>query len=570
MEDKEYILNNIKKREELLEKYKKRDMLYIINKRDLRDQYEEVGNKEKSDIISREIINIILKNNEIEKNEENIEELDKIILSCYDNLARNGDFESFLIALEWDRKKDKRFYMPRMKLLKKHGIVQALQDLSDGKYKILSISMPPRTGKSTISLFYVLFRMGLQPDKAILGSGHSTALVQTFYKEVIGLLQDEDYRFNKIFPKSKLVDQNAEYLYMDLEKKRRFHSVTFRSVDGTTTGAVEAGQLLYIDDLIKDPEHANSLARLEKTWEQFTGSLKDRMLDSAQMLSIGTMWNLEDPISKLERIYKNDPKVKIMRVSCYDENEESNFLYDGGVGFSTSYYKDMELTEDPVIFSAKYLANPIERDGRPFADLQYYLEKPTEEPDRIVSAVDVAYGGGDRYSMPIAYVYGRDVYIEDVIYEKRGLETTRPKTVDRIIHHQIQRVCFEANNGGDQVALKVNEILLEKIYKCNITHKKAPGGKTRKIDRILAVQHEILGVAENPGTFRIFFKDKSIQNQEYKEFVRDIRNFSDKDSIQGKQVDDGVDSLASLITNVLAGSMTGKAVSRYSRKDLSM
>jgi len=385
----------------------------------------------------------------------------------------------------------------------------------------------------------------------------------------MGLLTDDEYRFNEIFPNAKFVDQNAEYLYIDLEKKKRFHSITFRSIDGTTTGAVEAGQLLYVDDLVKDSEHANSLTRLEKTWEQFTSTLKDRMLDSAQMLSIGTMWNLEDPISKIARIYKDDPRVKIIKVSCYDENGESNFLYDGGVGFSTEYYKDMELTEDPVIFSAKYLANPVERDGRPFADLQYYLEKPEGEPDRIISCTDVAYGGGDRYSMPIGYVYGRDVYIEDVIYDLSGIETTKNRTVRKILDHKIQRAHFEANNGGDQVAEWIDRVLREKGYKCNITHKKAPSNKS-KFDKIMSVRSEILGISEDPNSYRIYFKDKSKQNNEYKEFIRDIRNFSEKVSVQGKQVDDGIDSICSMLIYILSGNMTGRATSNFSRKDLRM
>lgn len=411
--------------------------------------------------------------------------------------------------------------------------------------------------------------MGLEPDRAILGSGHSTALVQSFYKEVIGFIQNEEYRFNQIFPDSKFVDNNGEYLYIDLHKKKRFHSVTMRSIGGSITGAVEANQLLYIDDLIEDREQAENPNRLEKVWLDFNSTLKDRMLNSAQMLSIGTIWNLNDVISKLERIYKDDPKVKIIKVSCYDENGNSNFEYDLDKGFDTAYYKDIELTEDPVIFSAKYLSAPIERDGRPFLDLQYYLEKPQEEPDRIVAAIDVAYGGGDYYSMPIAYVYGRDVYIDDVIYESKGLDVTRPKTRDRIIQHGIQRACFEANNGGDQVAEKVNELLKEKGYKCNITHKKAPTNKS-KLDRIMSVRAEILGIAENSGEYRLFFRDVSIQNLEYKEFIRDIKNFSENYSAQGKQKDDGIDSVASLILSVLVGGITGVATSTWSRKKLGM
>jgi len=554
--------------EELLKKYNKIDMLYIRTKQDIKSQYKEIEKYEDENKIAREIIKL-WNNNRVEHHVMDIDEIDKIILGCYDSLARNGNFEAFMIAMEWYRKAESKFYQPRMKILKKHGIVQAMQDLSDRKYKILSISMPPRTGKSTISLFYVMFKMGMNPNRAILGSGHSTALVQSFYKEIIGFLTNEEYRFSEIFPDSKFVDNNGEYLYIDLSKKKRFHSITFRSIGGSITGAVEADQLLYIDDLIEDREQAENPVRLEKVWLDFNSTLKDRMLDAAQMLSIGTQWNLNDVISRIERAYIDDPKVKILRISCYDENGESNFVYDNSKGFSTEYYKDIELTEDPVIFSAKYKAEPIERDGRPFTDLQTYMEKPSEDPDRILSAVDVAFGGGDRYCMPVAYVYGNDVYIDDVIYELKGLEITRPLTRDMIIRHKIQRAHFEANNGGDLVAEKVSDMLKEKKYKCNVTHKKAPTTKS-KLDRILAVRDEILGIATNLGSYNLFFKDKSISNKEYKEFILDIKNFSQSYSAQGKQKDDCIDAVANLITNVLSGGKIGKATSNISRKDLRM
>lgn len=50
-------------------------------------------------------------------------------------------FESYLIAMEWDRKVEKRFYQPRMKVLQ--PVVHDLQDLGDGVIDIYTLSMPP-------------------------------------------------------------------------------------------------------------------------------------------------------------------------------------------------------------------------------------------------------------------------------------------------------------------------------------------------------------------------------------------------------------------------------------------
>mgnify|MGYP003295688974 CR=1 FL=1 len=111
-------------------------------------------------------------------------------------------------------------------------------------------------------------------------------------------------------------------------------------------------------------------------------------------------------------------RVRIISVPCYDENGESNFEYDYGKGFGVKYYKDMELAEDPVIFSAKYLMEPVERDGLVFNrdNVSFYYDLPMEEPDRIVGYADVTHGGDDYFSLPIGYVYGFDVYIEDVLF----------------------------------------------------------------------------------------------------------------------------------------------------------
>lgn len=56
------------------------------------------------------------------------------------------DFDSYLLALEWDRDEEKKFYAPRRRVLKQ--VVDAMQDLLDDKLDLLTISMPPGTGKA--------------------------------------------------------------------------------------------------------------------------------------------------------------------------------------------------------------------------------------------------------------------------------------------------------------------------------------------------------------------------------------------------------------------------------------
>ena len=62
-------------------------------------------------------------------------------------------FESYLLYTEWNREPEKKFYPPRRRVLKQ--VVDALQDLEDDRLDILTISMPPGSGKTTLAIFYL-------------------------------------------------------------------------------------------------------------------------------------------------------------------------------------------------------------------------------------------------------------------------------------------------------------------------------------------------------------------------------------------------------------------------------
>ena len=540
----------------------------------LKYDYEQLSEFEKADKVARECLDLLFSDNiKGLKNESIITEK---ILNCYDTRARCGDFESFLIAVEWNRPMEKKFYLPRRTILKKFGLIQAFQDVIDGKLDFLCVNMPPRTGKSTTGIFFCVFMACLYPERSILGNGHSTALTQSFYNEVMNICTSDEYRLKEIFPTIHIVNKSAEYSYMDFNHVKRFHTFMFKSVEGGTTGVAEASNLLYCDDLVKDVETANNPERLEKLFYTYTSTIQDRKVERlgkdgenrpCPEVHINTPWSIHDVTSRLIQIYGeegNNPRVRIISVPCYDENGDSNFKYDYGKGFSASYYKQLEASEDPVIFSAKYLMKPIEREGRPFTEdaISFYYEKPQGEPDNIVAYNDVAHGGEDYMSMPIGYVYGNEVYIDDVLFvNKLDDDKTRPLVCQKIIENNVQRVGFEENNGGKLYADLISDDLKRRNYKCNITTHKAPTTSS-KLNRILACQSEIKGNATEFGTYRVFFKAKSVRtdNVQYNDFMRNLHNWSQQPgATQKRQHDDAPDSLAGLITNVLNGSFKGRA-----------
>ncbi|MEG1753855.1 MAG: hypothetical protein RR234_08065, partial [Christensenella sp.] len=164
--------------------------------------------------------------------------------------------------------------------------------------------------------------------------------------------------------------------------------------------------------------------------------------------------------------------------------------------------------------------------------LKYYNGVlPQGEPDNILFYTDVAFGGGDNVSMPIFYIYGEDVYIPDLIYDKGDKKITQPRVVGKILRHKAKMGRFEANNGGDAYCDDIEKEMKKQGYSINLSYKKAPNGQS-KLSRI----------EQHMTTIREFyFLQEGLRDEDYKRFMNDLTMFSF--SCENKN-DDAPDSLA--------------------------
>lgn len=441
-------------------------------------------------------------------------------------------FHYYLLYVEWDREPQKKFYVPRMRVLKR--VVDDLQDLEDGVINLLTISLPPRVGKSTLGIFYVTWLMGREPGKANLMSGHSDKLTKGFYKECLDILSSEEYLWHDVFPHSQIAATSAEDESIDIDKRRRFPTLTCRSIVGTLTGAVEVGHLLYVDDIIEDLEEAVNPLRLQNKWDAYVNQLKDRKKDYAKELHIGTRWAVTDVIGRLQEQYGNDPKARFTVIPAIDENGESNFQYPYGLGFSTKYYQDMRASTDPCTWACKYMGDPYVREGLVFErdSLNYYNGVLPEGQCDIMSAVDVAWGGGDSLSAPIIYWYGDIGYVHDWVFSGGGKTVTQPLVCSAFIRNNVARGQFEANVGGDEYADEIDSQLREQGYKMNITSQRA-STKSSKADRIIRWSEDIKQ--------KLYFRSDKGRGEMYDKAMNELCRYSLNAK---KQHDDAPDSLA--------------------------
>lgn len=448
------------------------------------------------------------------------------------------DFDAYLIFLEFDREPRAKFYLPRRKQLR--DVVQGLQDLEDDILDVLSISLPPGTGKTTLGIFFLTWIMGKYPNQPNLASAHSGSLTRSIYDGTIKIFKDEEYLWREVFPNVVLESTNAKEETINLGEGKRFKTLTCRSVDASLVGATRCERYLYCDDLVSGIEEALNLDRLDTLQNKYSNELKPRKKQGCKEIHIATRWSVHDVIGRLERQYENNPRARFIVIPALNEEGESNFNYDFGVGFDTAYFKDMEDTMDDVSFKCQYQNEPIEREGLLFPDeeiLTYNGVLPEGEPDMIISSCDVAWGGGDSLSQPFGYVYGDTIYLHDWIFNKGDKTITRPIVIGRLAYHKPHKTEFEANNGGHEYSDIVDEKLKEQGIKINITNKKAPSNKN-KMSRI---------IQSSPEIKQIRFLDKKLRSKEYAKAMKELTSFNQNGKNKN---DDAADSLAMLVKMV--------------------
>lgn len=413
-------------------------------------------------------------------------------------------FESYLIYMEHKRPYEKRFYEPRAKTLK--TVVDDLQALEDSKsQKMYCLSQPSRTGKSTMIVFFLTWVVLRHPLSHNAMGTHSGMLADHFYKLFLDIFTTPEYCFEELYayfqPQYKFIeDKSAEKMTIAFASKGDFPTITCRGIDGTWTGAIDISSdgYLCVDDLVRDRAHSLSPKRMADTFSEYLNKMVDRLNDGAKQLMIGTLWNVLDPIKRLEEMYENDDRYVFRKIPALNENGESNFDYEYK-GFSTEYYQEMKdrliKAGNEAEWMAKYQQNPYVREGLlfPLDELGYFNGVlPQGHKFRFAVNCDVAFGGGDSVSMPIGLHDLTDdlIYVIDWFFNSSGVSVTVPGVCDMIIKHGIKNVTFEANAGGQLYASKVQEELKRRNYLCSCDSVRAPNNLS-KADKIKACEGTI-------------------------------------------------------------------------------
>ena len=461
------------------------------------------------------------------------------------------DFDSFMTYIELDRKPEKRFYAPRKHYLR--PMVQGFQDVLDGKLRLLTISMPKRAGKSQTGINFVNMISGKFPDRSTLMEGTGDDLVKSFYNGCLEYLTvPNEYLFYDVFPDARLVQTNADTKTVNLKSKSRFPTIMCRSIDARQVGLSEATNVLYLDDCVEGREEAKNRQRLDDKWEVISGDIMGRAIEGTPMVFTGTRYSLYDPIGRVqEHAQREGWAWRAIEIPALDlVTDESNYEYEreGKKVFTTAYFREQRELLSAEQFESEFQQQPFEAKGLLFNkdELNYFFELPADrEPDTTIAVGDTAESGSDSTSMPVAMIYGSDVYIVDVVFDDSPAEVTKPECAKCLIENKVASAVFESNNAGQYYARDVDQIIRERGYSVGIRTKRTISNKQTRIE-----------FASDNIKKNFYFKHPSTykRGSQYWNFMKEVTTYTRSGKVPH---DDAPDSL-SLLENEIRMLSGGK------------
>ena len=461
------------------------------------------------------------------------------------------DFDSFMTYIELDRKPEKRFYAPRKHYLR--PMVQGFQDVLDGKLRLLTISMPKRAGKSQTGINFVNMLSGKFPDRSTLMEGTGDDLVKSFYNGCLEYLTvPNEYLFYDVFPDARLVQTNADTKTVNLKSKSRFPTIMCRSIDARQVGLSEATNVLYLDDCVEGREEAKNRQRLDDKWEVISGDIMGRAIEGTPMVFTGTRYSLYDPIGRVqEHAQREGWAWRAIEIPALDlVTDESNYEYEreGKKVFTTAYFREQRELLSAEQFESEFQQQPFEAKGLLFnkEELNYFFELPKDrDPDTIIAVGDTAESGSDSTSMPVAKIYGSDVYIVDVVFDDSPAEVTKPECAKCLIENRVASAVFESNNAGQYYARDVDQIIRERGYSVGIRTKRTISNKQTRIE-----------FASDNIKKNFYFKHPSTykRGSQYWNFMKEVTTYTRSGKVPH---DDAPDSL-SLLENEIRMLSGGK------------
>lgn len=351
-------------------------------------------------------------------------------------------------------------------------IAHAFQEVEDKKIKSLSVSLPPRAGKSYITSLFCAWTLGKNPDQSVMRNACTATLFLKFSYDVRAILKDE--RFKRVFPEVSLSDDKANLQGWNTNKSKQV-GYFGAGVGGTIIG-FGASNVAITDDLYRGIEDALSDTVNDRIIQWKESTHDSRFETGCARIDIGTRWSVNDVIGRgiNEGIYD-----KSIIVPALDEHGNS---FCEAV-MTTEEYRQVQKRTAKEIWLAEYQQQPIDIEGRLFSDYKRIDQKEFDEflinnqVEGTLAYIDVSDTGMDYTAMAIAAIVKNQTYIVDYIFSRDNTDLTIPQCAALLNKWNVSYCRVESNNMGAMFARNLQNLTKTKILQVANT--------TNKITRII-------------------------------------------------------------------------------------
>tara|TARA_R110001632_G_scaffold13990_2_gene47456 strand:+ start:2697 stop:4055 length:1359 start_codon:yes stop_codon:yes gene_type:complete len=398
-------------------------------------------------------------------------------------------------------------------------VATAFQEVTDGEIKSLSVSMPPRAGKSYVTSLFCAWTLGNNPKESVMRNTCTATLYAKFSYDTRAIVLSQTFR--DVFPDVRISPDKANLQGWNTTQSKMV-GYFGAGVGGTIIG-FGASLLAITDDLYTGIETALNETANDKViqWKQATHD--SRMESGCRRIDIGTRWSRDDVIGYQ---MANNEYDKSIIVKALDDNNKS---FCEAV-MTTDEYLDKRNKTAKEIWLAEYQQQPVDILGRMFAQLETIEEsdfrKIHKQIEGTIAYVDVSDQGKDYTAVAIAGVIKDKIYIVDYLFTKDNTDVTIPLTASLMNKWNVSYCRVESNSMGAMFSRDLQrQVTKTKILQVHNT--------TNKMTRILMQSAFIL----QKMTFVLY------RNSSCRTFLENTYTFSK----EGKNKnDDAPDCLAGL------------------------
>ena len=364
-------------------------------------------------------------------------------------------------------------------------IAKALDDVIDGKITKLIINVPPRYGKTELAVKnFIAAGLALNPRSKFIHLSFSDSLAVDNSEEVRDIVKSEAYQ--QLFPFVKVSKSS--------DSKKKWDTTVGGGVYATSTGGqvtgFGAGEIdeedeetsdlikelcqeldtmpgyetekfagaIIIDDPLKPEDALSDLVR-ERVNKRFENTIRSRVNSrNTPIIIIMQRLHEHDLCGYLIEQEPDEWTVLSLPAIHIDENGDEKPLWEHK--HTIEELRKIERN-DPYVFDTQYMQNPTPIEGLMYREFRTYDVIPYSANVKKKNYTDTADTGSD-YLCSICYdELPQGNYITDILYTKKAMEYTEPKTAEMLAKNQTKEAIIESNNGGRGFARNVEKQLRE-------------------------------------------------------------------------------------------------------------